>query len=116
MEPEDGERSKKQEQQLSLECVTRKRRLPPKMTHVNVSFKPSLIVQNKFTLTSDYFIQLAESHYSEPGQSDPNSRKTQVQWIKSVGFPRGGKPKEKSGKEPQGRFLKLCPRPPSCKG
>ena len=39
--------------------------------------EPSLIVQNKFTSTSDLLRQLAKSHYNEPGQSDPNLGKTQ---------------------------------------
>jgi len=39
--------------------------------------EPSLIVQNKFTSTSDLLRQLAKSHYNEPGQSDPNLEKTQ---------------------------------------
>ena len=57
--------------------------------------EPSPIVQSRFTSTSGLFRQLAKSHYNEPGRSDPNSRKTQIQWIKSTGFPQNGKPKEK---------------------
>ena len=41
------------------------------------TMEPSLIVQNKFTSTSDLLRQLAKSHYNEPGQSDPNLEKTQ---------------------------------------
>ena len=41
------------------------------------TMEPSLIVQNKFTSTSDLLRQLAKSHYNEPGQSDPNLGKTQ---------------------------------------
>ena len=57
--------------------------------------EPSPIVRSRFTSTSGLFRQLAKSHYNEPGRSDPNSRKTQIQWIKSTGFPQSGKPKEK---------------------
>jgi len=57
--------------------------------------EPSPIVQSRFTSTSGLFRQLAKSHYNELGRSDPNSRKTQIQWIKSIGFPQSGKPKEK---------------------
>ena len=99
----------KQGQRFNFEPVTRQKDDPrPRRCaseyHPTNTMEPSLIVQNKFTSTSDLLRQLAKSHYNELGQSDPNLGKTQK------------KPKEKGRKALQERLLQLWPRPPSCKG
>ena len=72
----------KQGQRFNFEPVTRQKDDPrPRRCaseyHPMNTMEPSLIVQNKFTSTSDLLRQLAKSHYNEPGQSDPNLGKTQ---------------------------------------
>ena len=82
MEPKDDERNKSKDNgSLLSPSFTKKDDPRPRRCaseyHPTNTMEPSLIVQNKFTSTSDLLRQLAKSHYNELGQSDPNLEKTQ---------------------------------------